>query len=207
MTPEEYITTYTRGCSNELVGGGYHEWLTPEEALRAVEIAREGQTDLHKDFDVAVHTQSSEFVNPTMQDICKDCINTKGCVTCKDGNMKETAKKDNTKSKEVLRKLQDYLENATSEELEETWERLKKYNTGPKAISWKEMTKEDYMKFSKERLAELLAERDMSTQVIPNDPRPVCGFGGYCTNPYRDCVNCPGVYSRCDTITTTNTTI
>ena len=38
---EEYIKAYTRGCSNELVGGGYHEWLTPENALAAVELARE----------------------------------------------------------------------------------------------------------------------------------------------------------------------
>ena len=41
MTAEEYIKTYTRGHSNELVGGGYHEWLTPENALAAVELARE----------------------------------------------------------------------------------------------------------------------------------------------------------------------
>ena len=41
MTPEEYIKAYTRGCSNELVVGGYHEWLTPENALAAVELARE----------------------------------------------------------------------------------------------------------------------------------------------------------------------
>lgn len=40
MTPEEYIKAYTRGCSNELVYGGYHEWLTPENALAAVELAR-----------------------------------------------------------------------------------------------------------------------------------------------------------------------
>ena len=41
MTPEEYIKAYTRGCSNELVYGGYHEWLTPENALAAVELARQ----------------------------------------------------------------------------------------------------------------------------------------------------------------------
>ena len=40
MTAEEYIKAYTRGCSNELVHGGYHEWLTPENALAAVELAR-----------------------------------------------------------------------------------------------------------------------------------------------------------------------
>lgn len=144
---EEYIKAHTRSCNCTIILGGKQEWITIEDALAAVEIAREGQTDLHKDFDVAVYTQSSEFVNPTTQDICKDCINTKGCVTCKEGNMKETAKKDNTKSKEVLRKLQDYLDNATSEELEETWGRLKKYNTGPKAISWKEMSEEDKANF------------------------------------------------------------
>lgn len=59
------------------------------------------------------------------------------------------------------------------------------------------MKKEDYMKLSKERLAELLAERDAySSGNIPlsNDPRPLCGYGGYCTNKFRDCINCPGIY-------------
>lgn len=49
MTPEEYIKAYTRGCSNELIAVesragkkviSYHEWLTPENALAAVELAR-----------------------------------------------------------------------------------------------------------------------------------------------------------------------
>ena len=38
---EKYIKAYTRSCSNELVGGGYHEWLPVEDALTAVELARE----------------------------------------------------------------------------------------------------------------------------------------------------------------------
>ena len=47
---EEYIKECTRTCSNELVAVedrngkdviSYHEWITPEQALRAVEIARE----------------------------------------------------------------------------------------------------------------------------------------------------------------------
>ena len=41
MTPEEYIKAYTRGSSNELVGGGYQRWLPVEDALAAVELARE----------------------------------------------------------------------------------------------------------------------------------------------------------------------
>lgn len=47
---EKYIQDYTRNCSNELgaiesIEGtrviSYHEWLTPDQARRAVEIARE----------------------------------------------------------------------------------------------------------------------------------------------------------------------
>lgn len=73
------------------------------------------------------------------------------------------------------------------------------------------MTKEDYMKLSKERLAELLAERDAYPSgniPLPNDPRPLCGYGGYCTNKFRDCVGCPGIYEPLGTrvITTISTT-
>lgn len=50
MTPEQFIKDYTQSCSNELIAVedihgkkiiSYHEWLTPEQALRAVELARE----------------------------------------------------------------------------------------------------------------------------------------------------------------------
>ena len=55
------------------------------------------------------------------------------------------------------------------------------------------MTKEDYMKLSKERLAELLAERDkyLHPNNLPFNPRPLCGFIEYCNNPFRDCIGCP----------------
>ena len=45
MTPEQFIKDYTFHCSNELDDGGFHEWLTPEQALRAVEIARKETID------------------------------------------------------------------------------------------------------------------------------------------------------------------
>jgi hypothetical protein len=46
---EKFISDYTRNCSNVVAYSGmiedgklrYHEWLTPDQALRAVEIARE----------------------------------------------------------------------------------------------------------------------------------------------------------------------
>lgn len=47
---EKFISDCTRNCSNELCAVedrfgkkviSYHEWLTPDQALRAVEIARE----------------------------------------------------------------------------------------------------------------------------------------------------------------------
>lgn len=47
MTPEEFIKDNTRYCSNETGGWNngdyiqiYHPWITPEQALRAVEIAK-----------------------------------------------------------------------------------------------------------------------------------------------------------------------
>lgn len=50
MKAEEFIKDCTRCCSNELCAVedrfekkviSYHEWLTPEQALKAVELARE----------------------------------------------------------------------------------------------------------------------------------------------------------------------
>lgn len=41
MTAEQFIKDYTNHCSNDLADGGFHEWLTPEQALRAVEIAND----------------------------------------------------------------------------------------------------------------------------------------------------------------------
>ena len=37
---EQFISDYTNHCSNELVLGIYHDWLTPDQARNAVEIAR-----------------------------------------------------------------------------------------------------------------------------------------------------------------------
>ena len=81
------------------------------------------------------------------------------------------------------------------------------------------MTKEDYMELSKERLAELLVERDeeLKSYKFPYQPippiqivsQPPCyAPGGICTNPQRDCINCPRLYSGGNyTTTTTNTNL
>ena len=54
MTAEQFIKDYTRTDSNELIAVedihgttviSYREWLTPEQALRAVEIARKETID------------------------------------------------------------------------------------------------------------------------------------------------------------------
>ena len=41
MTPEEFIRDYKRGYSNEIEDGLYEWWLTPDQAIAAVELARE----------------------------------------------------------------------------------------------------------------------------------------------------------------------
>ena len=51
---EKFISDCTKGCSNELIAFesragkevvSYHEWLTPDQARTAVEIAREEMID------------------------------------------------------------------------------------------------------------------------------------------------------------------
>lgn len=66
------------------------------------------------------------------------------------------------------------------------------------------MTKEDYMCMKKERLAELLAERDEQDRnktIIPYQPalggqyNPPCyAPNGVCVNPFHDCINCPKMF-------------
>lgn len=71
------------------------------------------------------------------------------------------------------------------------------------------LTKEDYMKLPKERLAELLVERDRQLPIIvqPFGSKiiPCYAPDGICTNPQRDCINCPKTYRINTTITTTET--
>lgn len=77
------------------------------------------------------------------------------------------------------------------------------------------MNKEDYMKLSKERLAELLAERDQIEKqkewIYPNPFEgsfpDCCSPNGICVNPHMDCINCPKRYSNNGYWTTTTTTI
>ena len=60
------------------------------------------------------------------------------------------------------------------------------------------MTKEDYMRLPKVRLAEMLVERDNQPKFVPSYPQFIPYYnvfcpltGGACTNPHHDCYNCP----------------
>jgi hypothetical protein len=58
------------------------------------------------------------------------------------------------------------------------------------------MTKEDYMRLPKARLAELLAERDALEERFRGIPlqtwqHPCSDPSWPCINPQHDCVNCP----------------
>jgi len=87
------------------------------------------------------------------------------------------------------------------------------------------LTKEDYMQLSKERLAELLVQRDEEEEAqkrfaspwdapyVPNypwvtydDKKGPCFDGKPCNNPFHDCVNCPGRWSTGGYWTTNTTT-
>ena len=62
------------------------------------------------------------------------------------------------------------------------------------------MTKEYYMHLPKERLTELLAERDNEPRrlVFPNLNNnyniPCYAPNGVCANPFHDCINCPKMF-------------
>lgn len=92
MTPEEFIRDCTRGCSNELGAVedrfgkrviSYHEWLTPDQALRAVELAREemkkpasagasASEELEIEIERWYDNEASEgFENVLWEDICE----------------------------------------------------------------------------------------------------------------------------------------
>ena len=63
MTPEEYITAYTRSCSNELVGGGYQRWLPVEDALAAVKLVREEMKEpVSKDLSDLIDKLSKRYI-------------------------------------------------------------------------------------------------------------------------------------------------
>ena len=75
------------------------------------------------------------------------------------------------------------------------------------------ITIEDYMKLSKRRLAEMLVERDKidSQRQAPLMPypypityegKPCYAPDGICTNPHRDCINCPKSWSDSSNLTT-----
>lgn len=72
------------------------------------------------------------------------------------------------------------------------------------------LTKEDYMKLPKERLAELLIEAMNRQMPVVHTPFskviPCYAPDGICTNPQRDCINCPKRGTDRTVITTTYTT-
>lgn len=58
------------------------------------------------------------------------------------------------------------------------------------------MTKEDYMRLPKERLAELLVEKE-NQRFAYMQFHPLCyEQGGTCTNPFHDCINCPKQFNN-----------
>lgn len=69
MNAEQFIKDYTNHCSNEMVfddGSGshlYEPWITPDQALRAVEIAREEMIEKAQDWiaDTFKYDGSEDF--------------------------------------------------------------------------------------------------------------------------------------------------
>lgn len=72
------------------------------------------------------------------------------------------------------------------------------------------MTKKDYIALSKERLAELIIQKDEELSNLRNlllssttptfsipQQKPLCyEENGICNNPHMDCINCPKLWRR-----------
>ena len=78
---EKFIQDYTRNCSNELgaiesIEGtkviSYHEWLTPDQARSAVEIAREEMIEKFYDW----LKRNATYIHPRKG--TEECITTLG---------------------------------------------------------------------------------------------------------------------------------
>ena len=77
------------------------------------------------------------------------------------------------------------------------------------------MTVKDYMCLPKKRLAELLVEYEQRYSAFPSDRlfpiaiqerTPMCYEpNGTCTNPFRDCINCPKTFTTGGSFITTTT--
>lgn len=74
---EEYIKKYTRNCSNKVsyeegIGDLYEPWLTPDDALSAVEIAKEEIYDWllnHNDYITANGNITSYNMEKLVEDL------------------------------------------------------------------------------------------------------------------------------------------
>lgn len=101
---------------------------------------------LHNVIENALKAQGLEYkdgeiveISPK-KDICSDCVNVKGCVTCVDGDMKETLKQDSEDEKirkNIIGHFKYEVEELTQkgEEFEAEIEELSKY------ITWLEKQK------------------------------------------------------------------
>ena len=69
---EKFIQDYTRNCSNEIVCGICEPWLTPDQARRAVELAREEMIEKFYDW----LRSNATYIHPRKG--TEECITTLG---------------------------------------------------------------------------------------------------------------------------------
>lgn len=83
---EKFIQDYTKNCSNELCAVedrfgkkviSYHEWLTPDQARKAVEIAREEMIDKLKKWIASKNERDSftfGYIDRHFDELLKEAI-------------------------------------------------------------------------------------------------------------------------------------
>ena len=108
---EQFIIDCTKTCSNELTDGSYAEWLTPYQALRAVEIALEEIRGTVPIAPLLEDAESEEYVEPeaenlNINDLSRSML--EKALAHNNGNRRKAAQELGISDRTLYRRLKQY---------------------------------------------------------------------------------------------------
>lgn len=108
---EQLIRDCTKTCSNELADGSYAEWLTPYQALRAVEIALEEIRGTVPTVPLLEDAELEEYVEPeaenfNINDLSRFML--EKVLAHNNGNKKKAAQELGVSDRTLYRRLKQF---------------------------------------------------------------------------------------------------
>ena len=108
---EQFIIDCTRTCSNELTDGSYAEWLTPSQALRAVEIALEEARCTVSIAQPLEDAEAEEYIEPEAENLNLNDLSRfmlEKALERNHGNRKKAAQELGISDRTFYRRLKQY---------------------------------------------------------------------------------------------------